>query len=26
VASFYDEVKLVRANKNSITIKSLLRI
>ena len=25
-ASFYDEVKLVRANKNSITIKSLLRI
>lgn len=26
VASFYDEVKFVRANKNSITIKSLLRI
>ena len=26
VASFYDEVKLVRANKNSITIKSLLRL
>ena len=26
VASFYDEVQLVRANKNSITIKSLLRI
>ena len=26
VASFFDEVKLVRANKNSITIKSLLRI
>lgn len=26
VASFYDEVRLVRANKNSITIKSLLRI
>ena len=26
VASFYDEVMLVRANKNSITIKSLLRI
>lgn len=26
VASFYDEVKLVRANKNSITIKSLLRV
>lgn len=26
VASFYDEVKLVRANKNSIKIKSLLRI
>ena len=26
VASFYDEVKLVRVNKNSITIKSLLRI
>lgn len=25
VAYFYDEVKLVRANKNSITIKSLLR-
>lgn len=25
-ASFYDEVKLVRMNKNSITIKSLLRI
>lgn len=26
VASFYDEVQLVRANKNSITIKSLLRV
>lgn len=26
VASFYDEVQLVRTNKNSITIKSLLRI
>ena len=26
VASFYDEVKFVRANKNSIIIKSLLRI
>ena len=26
MASFYDEVGLVRANKNSITIKSLLRI
>ena len=26
VASFYDEVKVVSANKNSITIKSLLRI
>lgn len=26
VAYFYDEVKLVRANKNSVTIKSLLRI
>ena len=26
MASFYDEVRLVRANKNSITIKSLLRI
>lgn len=26
MASFYDEVQLVRANKNSITIKSLLRI
>lgn len=26
VASFYDEVKLVRTNKNSITVKSLLRI
>lgn len=26
VASFYDEVKFVRANKNSITVKSLLRI
>ena len=26
VAYFYDEVKFVRANKNSITIKSLLRI
>ena len=25
MASFYDEVRLVRANKNSITIKSLLR-
>ena len=25
VAYFYDEVKLVRANKNSITIKSILR-
>ena len=25
VASFYDEVTLIRANKNSITIKSLLR-
>ena len=25
VAYFYDEVKLERANKNSITIKSLLR-
>jgi hypothetical protein len=26
VASFYDEVQMVRANKNSITIKSLLRV
>jgi len=26
MASFYDEVSLVRANKNSITIKSMLRI
>ena len=26
VASFYDEVRLVRANKYSITIKSLLRV
>ena len=25
VAYFYDEVKLVKANKNGITIKSLLR-